>query len=64
MKKNVIVALFGTLVIAAFAFNGISFKPTSLKELKAQGQFICTPNTSEFCPTPDGSKVLSGYEIS
>jgi len=54
MKKNVFVAFLGTLVIAAFAFSGISFKPSSLQELKARGYCVCKYSPGDFCPTPDG----------
>ena len=60
MKKNVIVAL-GTLVIAAFAFSGISFKSSSLQDLKAQAFGICKFQPGEFCPSTSGNEVLTDY---
>lgn len=60
MKKNVIVAFAGTLVIAAFAFSGISFKSSSLQDLKAQAG-LCKYNPGEFCPSGSGNEALSDY---
>jgi hypothetical protein len=61
MKKNVIVAFAGTLVIAAFAFSGISFKSSSLQDLKAQGVHVCKSDPSYWCPSETGNEVLAGY---
>ena len=63
MKKNAIVAFAGTLVIAAFAFSGISFKSSSLEDLKANAANTCKYNSGSFCPSDDGDDVLTDYIV-
>ena len=62
MKKNAIVAFAGTLVIAAVVFSGLSFKPSSLKELKAKAFLGCTPNSSTDCISSATGNIYVGYE--
>lgn len=49
MKKKIVAAFAGTLVIAAFVFSGMSFKPGSLHELKAKGECECKSDGNPWC---------------
>jgi len=63
MKKKLIVAASSTLLIAAVVFSGISFKPTSLKELKAKAQVSgCKTNSTTDCYSSATGNIYSGYE--
>lgn len=62
MKKKIIVAFAGTLLIAAFVFSGVSYKPTSLHELQAKASCVCKWEPGSYCPNPDGS-VLIDYAL-
>lgn len=62
MKKNAIVAIAGTLVIAVFTFSGISFKPTSLKELKAKAFIGCYQKDKVDCLSSATGNIYVGYE--
>ena len=62
MKKKVVIAFVGTLVIAAFVFNGMSFKPGSLHELKAKGECECRAAQVPYCYDPNGS-FHPGYTL-
>jgi len=59
MKKKIVFAFGGTLLLAAFAFNGISIKPASLHELTAKAGTVCKYSPGDICVSEFG--ILYDY---
>jgi len=64
MKKKVMLAIGGTMMVSAFAFSGLVSNGHSLNQLRAKAEAAasyCTPTANSDCKSDATGNIYPGY---